>query len=435
MNLFIDGGRPLSGEIEILGAKNAFLPLIAASCLTEKTVVFDNIPLVDDTLEKIDLLEKAGAKIIYESGRKIHLNTKELNPVMNFHSRIRTSILFTGVLLGRFGFCSVPYPKGDSIGDRNTNFHIDALSKMGAEFIFHEDFFEAKTNRLIGIEYTMPFPSNGATHNLILAASMAHGTTIINNASIEPETICLCNFLRELGVSIPDVGRSRIIIEGSGGVVYNSHNVQTFSIISDRVQAGTYLVAGAITGGDITIKGDNFLLSLGIFLDYLTKLGSELIINNRSVRCISKANANYEALEILTDIFPSLATDLQPILVPLLCCKSEKAVLQDLIFNGRFRYVSELQKMGGLITQKNKNTIEISRIEQFSANQTLVAYDIRGGASVLLAALNANGISKIFNSYQLCRGYDNLIHNLCFLGANIDIEHEECYEKTSYNLY
>lgn len=427
MNLRINGGNKVNGELSISGSKNDFLPIITACCLTDTEVLLNNIPLIEDFYDKVEMVKGMGASVVFEKTRTIKVNTKDIIPEISQNNRIRTSILFSGVLLGRFGYCRIPYPKGDKIGARNTNFHFDALTQMGAAFTFFENYFEAKTDKLIGVEYTLPFASVGATQNILMAASIAHGTTVINNAAMEPEIISLCNFLIKIGVKIKGVGQSRITITGSNGKIYSNLDTISYSIICDRLQAATYLIAAAMTDGKVTIFGNDLIFTLGSLLNYLVNLGMELTCGENFITCESKPLSQLKDMEISTNIFPGLATDLQPLLVPLLAKRSNFAILSDMIFDNRFQYIYELNKMGGDFILQDKNTLFVYHIDQFSAHKGLIAQDIRCGASILLAAINAKDQSKILNSYQIYRGYDNLIENFSQIGVDINIDYEENY--------
>ena len=422
MTLKINGGNRLYGGLRIFGAKNAFLPILAACCVSGEDILIHNIPLIDDSFEKIEFLENNGCSIIFESNRTMRINTLNLQPKNINSTRIRTSILLLGVFLIRFGFCIIPIPAGDKIGTRAINFHIDFLEKMGASFVFKEKFIEGSCDKLRGIEYTLPFPSVGATQNMIITASLANGMTIINNAAIEPEITYLCNFLLDLGVKIYGVGQPRLVIEGNNGVLFRNF-VET-SIICDRLQAATYLVAAGMTGGEVTIYGENLHFLLGSFLDYLNQLGLEIYSRKNEITAKFCGNFEKGGFNIYSNIFPGLATDLVPILVPLLCINSNSSKVEERLFDDRFRYINEFRKMGCNLLIKDKKTLFIENIAYFNASNNLIAHDIRGGASVLLAALNAKGESKIFNAYQIYRGYDNLINNFCDLGADMDIDQE-----------
>ena len=435
MIIKVNGGKALKGEVKIPGGKNSFLPLIAASCVTTDDIVFNNIPLGDDNTEKLEMIKSMGTKIDYYSCKEIKINSKDFVPISNKISRFRTTILLLGVSLARFGVCKISYPKGDQIGARKIDFHIDALEKMGATFEFSDNYIEGKAEKMIGIEYTLKFASVGATQNIIIAASLAHGITILNNAGIEPEIIYLCYFLNSIGCNIEGIGQSRLVIHGSNGKLYNSNKTHYCNIISDRLQAATYLIAGAITNGDVTILGEQFLFTLSSLLEYLTEMGFDLICSNNSIRCVRSAKLYIpKEFNILTNTFPGFATDLQPLIVPLLCCRSSKSTIKEFIFENRFEYINELKKMGANIKEIGNNSIEIQNISQFNPSTNLLAKDIRGGASVLLSTLNAEGESHIFNFYQITRGYDNLIKNLFNLGADIGIKNKEDYNRAQYRF-
>jgi UDP-N-acetylglucosamine 1-carboxyvinyltransferase len=421
----VNGNKPLTGEIEITGAKNDILKLIIASTITNGDVILNNVPFIEDIYEKVHLLNELKVNVQYIKNNSLILNSSNIVPSFDFNCRLRTGSLFAGILLGRFGFCSIPMPAGDRIGSRNIDMHLDLLEKMQTTITSNNNIlhFQLKHKRLQAIEYTFRFQSVGATENGIFAACFAEGTTVLNNSAIEPEIVNLCLFLKKLGVNINGIGTSRITIEGKES--YN--NSVEYSAINDRIQLMTYMLLPIIvSNSEVKIVSNDFE-HMGEFLSIVLKLGIELAFRDNYVICSRKSNKKIPFIEVETKPFPFLATDIQPILAVALSLACEKSVLYENIYDNRFGYIEELNKMGGKITKhslNNKEFIQIEGIDQFHGSKVFIN-DLRAGAALLFAALNAKEESTIVNVYHLNRGYDNIIGNLQHLGANICFDLEK----------
>ncbi len=420
MDIIINGGEELNGSVDINGAKNAVLPLLAACILTDVNVLLKNIALIEDCTDKIELLEYLGTRVQYVGNRSALINTKDMHYNCTITTRIRTSILLMSVLLGRFKKCIVPSPQGDKIGARNIDMHLDALRKMGSYIEVIDGFIHAETKQLNGIDYTLRFPSVGATQNIILAASMANGVTVLNNAAIEPEIKSLCLFLQLLGIKMEGIGSQRIVIYGSNHKIYHPDDQIDFYVIPDRIQAITYLLLPLITGGQITIKCPNIIESLGRNLQYLVDIGCSINCTKDSLTAINDKNNNIDHCHLATGVFPELFTDIQPQFVTTMCINANKGSMIENLYNGRFNYIRELNKMGAHIEIQG-NKIIFDKIPNFTPHNNIMAKDIRSGAAVVMAALNANGKTRIVNQYQIERGYDNFFNKLSNLGANIEL--------------
>lgn len=424
----IKGGLSLNGDVSVFGAKNEALKLFVASCITSGDIILHNIPLIEDVYEKISLLESMNVKIQYVNQRSLYINSENMIPECPLQfTRIRTSINLLGLLLGRFGYCVIPVPHGDKIGSRKLDMHIDALEQMGAKICIDNGIITAEVpNKILRpIEYTLKFQSMGATENIIMAAVFANGTTIINNASIEPEVKNLCLFINNLGKKIEGIGTSRLIIHGSSDIITKS---MEYIIQSDRMQIMTYMLLPLMTPNTniaINYKGQT---NFGEFLHYVLKLGLNINIDSNQIICskskIYNTTNNYDS--ITTGVFPLFHTDILPPFVTALCINSYHTLVTDYIYDNRFSgYINELRKMNANIIPINSNQIEVKQIIEFQqTNDTLFINDIRCGPTLLLAALNCNGVTKIGNFQQCERGYENIIHNLQKIGAKISINYE-----------
>lgn len=419
MDILVDGGNELWGTVDINGAKNAILPLLAACILTDKNVILKNIALIEDCTDKIHLLEYLGSRVKYIGQRCILVNTKDLGYDCNISTKIRTSTLLLGALLGRFKKCVVPVPGGDKIGSRNIDMHLDALRKMGAVIEVIDNFIYAEAKQMQGIEYTLRFPSVGATQNIVIAASMAKGATVLNNAAMEPEIKSLCLFLQMIGVKIEGIGSQKLVIHGSDHKLYQEVDEVEFTVIPDRIQAVTYLLLPLITGGEITINCPRIIESLGRTMQYLVDVGCKIVCSRDSL------TASYykprKICNLSTGVFPELFTDVQPQFVTAMCLNADSGSMLESLYNGRFGYIQELVKMGAQIEIKDNHLITFKKIPNFRPHQNVVARDIRAGAAVVMAALNANGKTRIVNQYQIERGYDNFFNKLSALGADIQL--------------
>ena len=410
----IIGGKPLSGEVKISGAKNSALPIIVASMLTDESVTIRNIPLVEDVKTISLLLTSLGAKV-KKCGKNIFINTASLNNTtahIDIVSKMRASFLVFGPLLARLGKAKVGLPGGCSIGTRLVNYHLDGLSKMGAQINIKNKYVNAyTTGKLKGSEIFLETPSVGATENILMAATLARGTTIINNAAIEPEVVDLAHFLVSMGAIIEGIGTRKLIIYG----VKKLHGCE-YKIIPDRIEAATYAIAAAITGGDIILNNID-LLHLFNFIGTLKTIGIRIeILSKNSVKVIGSLN-NIKSTNIVTNVYPDIATDLQSLFISLLSIANGKSTVKETIFNNRFGHVTELNSMGADISIKG-NIAYIAGIKNLKGAKVRVT-DLRAGAALILAGLSANGETIIEEVHHIERGYDNIEGKLSLCGANI----------------
>lgn len=409
----IRGGKKLSGTVLISGAKNSVLKLMAASLLTEDTSQLVDIPLITDVYTMAEVLRELGVEInLDNSGRATITPGKRLNHIAPYElvSRMRASIIVLGPLVTRLGQARVAMPGGCNIGTRKIDLHLKGLSQLGAQIEVGHGFIEARTDELKGCAVDLDFPSVGATENLIMAAVLAKGTTILNNAAREPEIVDLANFLNRMGAKITGEGTSTIEIEGCSSL----HGVHNYKVIPDRIEAGTYMLAAAITGGEVTIK-NCIPKHLSIFIEKLRQTGTSVLVSQKEV--IVNAEGRPIPLEIATLPYPGFPTDLQPQMISYLTRCSGVSIVSENVFEKRFMYLDELRRMGCKIDLKGHHAIVEGQANLTAA--PVNAYDLRGGAALVLAGLAANGQTEIHGIHHINRGYDRLDGKLSLLGADI----------------
>tara|TARA_A100001015_G_scaffold248027_1_gene285187 strand:+ start:63 stop:1316 length:1254 start_codon:yes stop_codon:yes gene_type:complete len=410
--LEVFGANKLKGQINISGSKNASLPILAASLLSSKKVFLKNLPKVKDIETMIYLLKSLGSKIKID---KKNLIIDNLNQNKNFASynlvkTMRAGILVLGPLLAKFGKAKVSLPGGCAIGTRPINIHLEALSKLGVEYKIAEGYVYANApNGLRGSKIYFPKISVGATENLIIAASLAKGITILNNCAIEPEIKDLVNFLKKLGYNIKWIDKRSVKIIGVSRVKQTS-----YSVMFDRIEAGTYLIAAAITEGNLKIK--NIIPKIiETEINTLKKIGVKVITKKNQIQVIG--NKKIKGLNIKTAPYPGFPTDLQAQIMVLLCKANKKSLIREDIFENRFMHVAELNRMGAQISI-NGNKVSVEGNINF-ASAELMATDLRASVSLILAALTAKGKSTINRIYHLDRGYEDIEKKLKKVGARI----------------
>jgi UDP-N-acetylglucosamine 1-carboxyvinyltransferase len=410
--LIITGNGPLHGEVKIAGAKNAALPVIAASLLTAEPLEISNIPAVRDIRTALELLELLGCKVDRRD-TELTIDSADVHSVRapyEFVKTMRGSILLLGPLLARFGEADVSLPGGCAIGSRPVNEHIAGLEAMGAEILIEAGYIKAKAQRLQGAHYAFDIPSVTATENLMMAASLAEGTTVLENAAMEPEIEDLAKLLTGMGAKIAGAGSSVITIEGAQELHGGSHRVPP-----DRIETGTFLVAAAATRGDVRVVNTNpdflqhvlsKLEATGVSLSW----GDDWIhLDARGKRCRS--------VNISTAPYPAFPTDMQAQFMALNTLAVGTATVVENIFENRFMHVAELQRMGADIELQGHTAIVRGRERLQGA--PLMATDLRASASLVIAALAADGETSIDRVYHLDRGYANIDQKLAGLGANI----------------
>ena len=410
--LEVFGAKKLKGQVIISGSKNASLPILAATLLSNKKIYLSNLPQVKDIETMIQLLESLGSKIKFDKKFLIIDNSKQNKKFASYSlvKTMRAGILVLGPLLAKFGIAKVSLPGGCAIGTRPIDIHLKALSKLGVKYKIIQGYVHAIAPKgLIGSKIHFPKISVGATENLIIAACLAKGTTILSNCAIEPEINDLVNFLVKMGCDVKWISKRTIKING-----VKKTNKTNYSVMFDRIETGTYLVAAALTEGNLKIK--NIIPSvIQTEIKTLKKIGARIITKKKEVHIIG--NKNIKNTNIKTAPYPGFPTDLQAQIMVLLCKANKKSSIKENIFENRFMHVAELNRMGAqIITNGNKATIK-GKIN-FEAAE-LMATDLRASVSLILAALTAKGKSVINRIYHLDRGYENIEKKLKKVGAKI----------------
>jgi len=417
-SFIVRGGVPLTGTVEASGAKNAALPLLAASILAEGAVIYHNIPHLLDVSTMLTLLGRQGADVEMDDRGRVIVDTSRMDqPIAPYDlvKTMRASALVLGPLLARFGRATVSLPGGCAIGARPIDMHLKGLEAMGASIaVDHGDIKAAAPNGLHGARIVFDRISVTGTENLMMAATLARGESVIENAAREPEVVNLAKSLRSMGAVIQGEGTDRILISGQKRL-----SGTDLHIVSDRIEVGTYLAAGLITGGEITVtnaKPDD----LEAFLARLRDCGVTVESGDDWIRC--RSNGLLEAINIHTSPHPGFPTDLQAQFMALMCLAHGSSMISETIFENRFMHVQELRRMGAHI-DLDGHTALVRGVGHLSA-APVMATDLRASASLVLAALAAKGETTISRVYHIDRGYERIEEKLRALGARIDrIEH------------
>jgi len=410
--LEVFGANKLKGEINISGSKNASLPILAATLLTNKKVYLDNLPKVKDIETMINLLRSLGSKTKFNKKNLVVDNSKQNKNFASYNlvKTMRAGILVLGPLLAKFGRAKVSLPGGCAIGTRPVDLHLKALSKLGVKYKIIQGYIHATAPKgLIGTKITFSKISVGATENLIIAATLAKGTTILKNCAIEPEIKDLTNFLIKLGCNLKWLSNRTIRIKG----VKNTHEIK-YSVMFDRIEAGTYLVAAAATEGNLR-KKKVIPEIIKTEINILKKIGAKIVVKKNQIHIYG--NKKIRNTNIKTAPYPGFPTDLQAQIMVLLCKANKKSLIKEDIFENRFMHVSELNRMGAKILIKGNKAFVEGNIK-FTAAE-LMATDLRASVSLILAALTTRGKSIINRIYHLDRGYENLEKKLKRVGAKI----------------
>lgn len=412
--LQITGGAKLSGSIQISGAKNSALPVIAATILSDKPIRLTNLPNVVDIRTLLKLLTILGGTVEHND-TVANINNGTMNStkaVYEIVSQMRASILVLGPLLARFGECEVSLPGGCAIGQRPIDLHLKALEAMGAKIEIKSGYVRAEApNGLQGAKIVFDKITVGGTENTIMAAALAHGTTTIVNAAKEPEIVQLCEMIASAGVKVEGIGTSEIVIEGTGQKPLTFKEVE---IIPDRIEAGTYLCAAAITGSTITLeKVDANHIEASI--DKLEGMGCSFEIDGDNITV--KATERLKPVSLITTEYPGFPTDMQAQFMAVATMAIGESVIEERLFENRFMHVSELNRLGADIWLKG-NIAAVNPVAELNGADVM-ATDLRASSALVLAALVANGVTNVHRIYHLDRGYDNLEGKLSALGANI----------------
>lgn len=411
----IYGQKPLSGTVEISGAKNAVLPMMTAALLANGVTTIHRVPDLRDTRTMVRLLEIIGAGIEFKNGTlKIDASTvSNLIAPYDLVKTMRASFYVMGPLLGRFRKVKVSLPGGCAWGPRPVDIHLSGMEKLGASVNLNQGYINASCTQLKGAKIKFKFPSVGATGNVVMAAVLSKGTSIIENAAREPDIVQLCEMLNLMGAKISGLGTARLTVEG-----VDELKPTEISVIPDRIEAGTFLIAGAMLG-DITLKNVN-AAHIQTVLDKLKESGASIVADKEKIH-IRKSN-EINPVDVITNVYPGFPTDLQAQWIALMCTASGKSVVTDTVYHDRFSHVPELLRLGANITLHD-NIVEIMGV-RFLKGAKVMSTDIRASASLILGGLIAEGKTEVSRIYHIDRGYEQIEKKFRALGAEIFRESE-----------
>ncbi len=415
--IIVRGGRPLAGHVKISGAKNSALKIMAASILTADPVVIGNVPNIRDVSVMAEVLEGLGLQVERANG-SVTLSAR--GPIgseapYQLVSRMRASIVVLGPLLARLGRARVTMPGGCNIGLRKIDLHIRGLEMLGAKIDVGQASIEARADLLIGANIPLDFPSVGATENIMMAASLARGTTVLENAAREPEIVDLADCLNRMGARISGAGTSTMIIEGVDRL-----RGTTFNVIPDRIEASTFLVAGAITAGDVTVtavRPDH----MSMVLKKLGQVGCEINVEGDSINI--KGTTSPKSINISTLPHPGFPTDMQAPFMSLLSLAQGTSIITENVFENRFSFARELGRLGGRVKIERHHAVVVGK--QAFRGGVVKAPDLRAGAALVVAGLAADGVVEIEDIHHIERGYENFTERLKTLGADIELVRDE----------
>lgn len=412
--LEIVGGKKLQGSVTISGAKNAALPIIAATLLSDTPLTLTNLPNVVDIRTLLKLLTMLGGEVQHDQKRAT-INNQTVNStkaVYEIVSQMRASILVLGPLLTRFGECEVSLPGGCAIGQRPIDLHLKALESMGATIEIKGGYVRAEApNGLQGAKIIFDKITVGGTENIIMAAAMAHGMTEIINAAQEPEVVQLCEMIRDAGVVVEGIGTHELRIEGTKGKTLHFQNIE---IIPDRIEAGTYLCAGAITNSKITLNKVNHH-HIRASINKLESMGCQFELDEKTITILP--SKTLQPVNLITMEYPGFPTDMQAQFMAVSVMANGESLIEERLFENRFMHVSELNRLGADIWLKG-STAAVKGVDKL-CGADVMATDLRASSALVLAALVAKGTTNIRRIYHLDRGYDNLEGKLSALGADI----------------
>jgi len=408
---------PLSGSISVPGAKNSVLKLMAAALLADGEYELTNVPVIADAETMADLVRAVGLRCDHPDGDRTRLrlvNDGDLTPVAPYElvERIRASISVLGPLLGRCGYARVSMPGGDDFGTRPIDMHIRGLEAMGAEFDITSDYVAARADVLTGADISLPFPSVGATENIVMAAVLAKGTTVLENAAREPEIADLCLMLNEMGAQIEGVGTPTLTVHG---VPRDELRPARHRVVTDRIQVATYLAAVGVCGGDVLVRGAR-AEHMEMVLDRFSSMGMRITPRSDGIRAV--ADDRLRSVDAATLPYPGVATDYKPLLVTMLSVADGVGIVTENLYPGRFRYVEELLKLGADIRTDGHHAV-VRGVPHLTGT-TVEAPDIRAGAALVVAGLCADGETSIGEVQHIDRGYDDVVGRLGSLGGDIE---------------
>jgi UDP-N-acetylglucosamine 1-carboxyvinyltransferase len=410
--ILVTGGPSLTGEVRISGAKNAVLPILCATLLADGPVEVRNVPKLHDVLTTAKLLQQLGAGVERSEGA-MTIDPRGVNSHVAPYELVKTmraSVLVLGPLLARYGDAEVSLPGGCAIGSRPVDLHLKGLQALGADISVDHGFIKASAKRLRGARHVFEMVSVGATENVLMAATLAEGTTVLENAAMEPEIVDLADCLRALGARISGAGTPRITIEGVDTLRGGSH-----AVVADRIETGTFLVAAAMTGGRVVARKAR-PDTLDAVLDKLREAGADVMVEGDSI-ALDMRGRRPRAVDIVTAPHPGFPTDMQAQFMAMNCIAEGTGIIHETIFENRFMHVQELLRLGADI-RVDGHTAVVRGIERLSG-APVMATDLRASASLILAGLAADGDTLIDRIYHLDRGYENIEAKLSGLGAKI----------------
>ncbi len=416
--LVIQGGIPLNGVVSISGAKNSVLKLMAAAILTDDDVELTNVPSLSDVHVMTEVVSHLGCRVQH-SGDKLTLSSRGLHSFVapyELVTKMRASFNVLGALLGRCNEARVSLPGGCSIGKRGVDLHVKGLQALGAEVQISQGYVEAKADKLVGAEIHLDIPSVGATENIMLAAIRAEGSTLISNAAQEPEIVDLAHFLNALGADVSGAGTHEIVING---VRPEELHGTSYHVMPDRIEAATYMIAAAGTHGDVLL--DNvYPAHLNSLIFKLSEMGAEVTTPTPNSIHVSTHGRRLNAQNVVTQPYPGFPTDLQAPFMALLCIADGVSVITETIYENRYKQIGELNRMGAQIQQEGDVAI-VTGVETL-CGAPVKASDLRAGAAMVIAGLEAEGVTEIMDIHHIDRGYEHLVSKLSSLGGCITRE-------------
>ncbi|MFB5191598.1 UDP-N-acetylglucosamine 1-carboxyvinyltransferase [Alicyclobacillus fastidiosus] len=411
--LRIQGGVPIRGETRVYGAKNAALPILAATVMAAGTSIIEDVPNLEDVRVMMQILEQLGARVRWYNASSVEVDASSIhstNVPADLMQRMRSSIFLMGPLLARFGDVTLSKPGGCVIGQRPIDYHLHGMRQLGAKIDERHGYIRCSARRLVGTSITLDFPSVGATENLMMAAALADGVTVIENAAREPEVEDLGQFLMASGAVIEGAGSDTVVIHGCSHL----HGT-TYQIIPDRIVTGTLMLAAAATRGEVTVLGAR-LNHLGAIVQKLRDTGVRVDVDRDIITV--KCDETPQAVDFRTAPFPGFPTDLQAPFMALLTTSSGTSVIHESVFEARFKHVDELKRMGADIAVDMRTAV-VRGVPTLSGAR-VTASDLRGGAALLVAALMAEGTTEVDGVKHIDRGYQSIEEHLVMLGARIE---------------
>ncbi|MGI6142174.1 MAG: UDP-N-acetylglucosamine 1-carboxyvinyltransferase [Caldicoprobacterales bacterium] len=410
-SFLVTNSGPLKGKVTINGAKNSVLPIMAASLLSDGIITLEDVPLLEDVNVMCRLLEHFGICLKWDN-KTLYIDNSQIKPTpapYELVRKMRASFLIMGPILTRFGNVKISLPGGCAIGTRPIDLHLKGLAAIGADITLGHGYIEARAQRLVGDRIYLDFPSVGATENIIMAAALADGLTIIENAAEEPEIIDLANFINAMGGRVRGAGTDTIKIEGVGRLSGCTH-----TIIPDRIEAGTFMVAAAITGGDIILTN--------VISDHLRPVEAKLKEAGIQIESVEEGirvykNGPLNTLDLKTLPYPGFPTDMQAQMMALMCTLPGTSMITETVFENRYMHVSELKRLGAKIKIEGRSAI-IEGVDRLQGAQ-VKSTDLRAGAALLLAGMFADGTTEVSDIHHIDRGYERIDEKLRSLGANI----------------